>query len=70
MSQYDATDFATNNFCRTTYVDIRTTGSLCSAVKLFSYTIKQLFHKYHKISAYINGELAIFCGTDAVTDKY
>ena len=60
MSQYDATGFATNNFCRATYVQGRTTKSLFRATKIFSHTIKQLLHQCHKILALCNitGELA------------
>ena len=47
MSQYDATDFATNNFYRPTYVHGRATN-------IFRHTIKQLLHKCHKILALFN----------------
>ena len=36
-SQYDATEFAAKSFCRATYADCHTTGSLCDATKNFSH---------------------------------
>ena len=56
--------------------DGRATESLCSATKTFSHTIKQLLHQYHKVLALCKLVLLeyctqpIFCGIDAITDKY
>ena len=52
MSQYDATDFATNLFL-TTYEGGAPRGiteSLCGAMKAFKHTIKQLLHQYQYIN--------------------
>ena len=58
--------FATKHTCRATYDDCRATESLCSATKNFSHTIKQL----SKLVLLEYCTQPIFCGIDAMTDKY
>ena len=72
MSQYDASDFATNNFCHATYAYGRTKESLCNATKTFSRLIKQLLHQCHKVLAMSNikGELASSFSLNIACSQY
>ena len=83
MLQYDATDLATNNVCRATYADGRRQNHCVARQKLLAVRKKiatasvprnvgfvQCQRRTHKLVILKYCTQPIFCGIDAITDKY